>query len=121
LTAYPQDKNGDVLWRMACDGDDLSVPREIDFSVIFATEAAALEFAVHLLKNDQKVSFSPYEEHPQMPWQVQVHPFMLPTHDNIRGFEELLALESAFFGGRNDGWGCMSQESTCEATGGRAP
>jgi hypothetical protein len=34
---------------------------------------------------------------------------MLPTHENITGFEDLLCSESAAFGGRNDGWGCESQ------------
>ncbi len=31
-------------------------------------EKAALQFAVHLLRNDQKVSFSEYEEHDELPW-----------------------------------------------------
>jgi hypothetical protein len=109
LSAYPASENGDALWRMVQNGDDLAIPREVDFSVIFPTEEAALKFAVHLLRNDQKVSFSPYEEHDELPWQVQAHPFMLPTHENITGFEDLLRSESAPFGGRNDGWGCESQ------------
>lgn len=64
---YPNNENGDTLWRMADDGDDLSIPREVDFSVIFRTEGEALKFAVHLLKNDLKVSFSSYKEHDEMP------------------------------------------------------
>lgn len=107
---FPDDENGDVLWRMLEEGDDLSKPREIDFSVIFPTEQAALQFAVHLLRNDQKVSFSAYEEHDELPWQVQVHPFMEPTHENITGFENQLGEDAAEVGGRNDGWGCMAQD-----------
>ena len=30
---YPDDENGDVLWRMLEDGDNLATPREVDFSV----------------------------------------------------------------------------------------
>jgi regulator of ribonuclease activity B len=41
---------------LAGDGHDLSIPREVDFAVIFPTEDAASSFAVHLLKNDLKVS-----------------------------------------------------------------
>jgi hypothetical protein len=52
---YLDDENGDVLWQMLQHGDDLSKPREIDFSVIFPTEDAALEFAVVLLRHEQKV------------------------------------------------------------------
>lgn len=102
---FPDDDNGDVLWRMHCNGDDLSKPREIDFSVIFPTEDAALGFAVHLLRNDQKVSFSPYEEHEEMPWQVHAHPMLEPTHEIITDYEAQLAEDAEKFGGRNDGWG----------------
>jgi hypothetical protein len=111
VSVYPKTENGNVLWHMAEDGDDLSIPREIDFSVILPSEDAALKFAVELLKNGQKVSFSEYEGHDELPWQVQAHPFMLPSHENISGYEQLLANASSAFGGRNDGWGCMSQDS----------
>lgn len=107
---FPDDENGDILWDMSQDGDNLAKPREVDFSVIFPTEAAALEFAVHLLRNDQKVSFSAYEEHEEMPWQVQAHPILIPTHENITGYENQLGQDSALYGGRNDGWGCFAQD-----------
>lgn len=110
FTLYPEDENGDVLWKMLQDGDDLSEPREVDFTLIFPTEDVAIAFAVHLLKNDQKVSFSAYEGNEEFPWQVSVHPLMLPTHRNVSGFEGLLSTEAVPFSGRVDGWGCMSQE-----------
>lgn len=106
---FPDDENGDVLWRMAKEGDDLSVPREVNFSVIFPTEEAALKFAVHLLRNEQKVSFSPYEEHDELPWQVEAHPVMVPSYKNISGYEIQLEKTAARLGGRNDGWGCFAQ------------
>jgi hypothetical protein len=94
---------------MAQEGDDLSLPREVNFSAIFPTEESALKFAVHLLQNDQKVSFSPYEEHDELPWQVEAHPVMVPSHANISGYEAELAEAAARLGGRNDGWGCYAQ------------
>ncbi|WP_109127374.1 ribonuclease E inhibitor RraB [Dyella sp. C11] len=106
---FPDDENGQVLRQMAEQGDDLSVPREIDFAVIFPTEEAALKFALRLLKNGQKVSFSEYEENDELPWQVLAHPFMVPTHENISGYEDLLAQEAATLDGRSDGWGCEVQ------------
>jgi hypothetical protein len=109
-TNFPDDENGEVLRQMAEQGDDLTLPREIDFSVIFPTEEAALKFAVLLLRNGQKVSFSEYEEGDGLPWQVQAHPFMVPSHENISGYEELLGSEAEAFGGENDGWGCEVQE-----------
>ena len=108
-TTFPDDENGQVLQQMAEQGDDLSVPREIDFAVIFPTEEAALKFALRLLKSGQKVSFSEYEEHDELPWQVLAHPYMEPTHENVSGYEGLLAEEAEALGGRNDGWGCEIQ------------
>jgi len=107
---FPDDENGDVLWGMSQQGDDLDKPREVDFSVIFPSEEAALKFAVHLLRNDQKVSFSAYDGNQDLPWQVQAHAYMIPTHGNITGYENQLAQDAEPLGGRNDGWGCFAQE-----------
>jgi hypothetical protein len=107
---FPNDDNGDILWNMSEDGDNLRKQRGVDFSVIFPTEDAALKFAVHLLRNDQKVSFSRYEERVEMPWQVQAHPKMEPSHENVTGYENQLAQDAAPLGGRNDGWGCFAQK-----------
>ncbi|MBB3226488.1 hypothetical protein FHW69_001078 [Luteibacter sp. Sphag1AF] len=109
ISFSPEDENQAVLDQMVEQGDDLSIPREFDFSVIFTSEENALEFAVHLLRSDMKVSFSEYEESEEFPWQVQVHPYMLPTIENITGFETLLAEGAHPLGGENDGWGCESQ------------
>lgn len=111
LELFPRDENGDALWNMHSQGDDLAIAREIDFSTIFPNEDSAIRFAVHLLRNDQKVSFSAYEGNDEFPWQVTAHPLMLPAHENISGFEALLASESERFGGRIDGWGCMAQDA----------
>ena len=110
LKLFPDDENGEVLWGMAQDGDDLTLSREVNFSVIFPSEDTALKFAVQLLRNDQKVSFAPYEDHDELPWQVEAHPVMVPTHENISGYENLLAEEAKKFGGRHDGWGCFAQD-----------
>lgn len=109
-TTFPDDENGDVLWHMARDGDNLSLAREITFSVIFPTEISALDFALLLLKSGQKVSFARGEGNDEFPWQVETHPFMLPTHDNISGYEAELADDAAAFAGRSDGWGCFAQD-----------
>ncbi len=108
---FPDDENGDVLWRMQEAGDHLSTAREIDFVLVFPTEKSALEFAVHLLKHGQRVSLSEYEEREDLPWQVHAHPIMVPTHGNIASYEKQLEIDSSKFGGRNDGWGCFQQDS----------
>lgn len=42
---FPDDENGDVLRRMERNGDDLNISRNIDFSVVFPSEAEGDEFA----------------------------------------------------------------------------
>lgn len=91
-------------------GDNLAQAREVDFSVIFPTEQAALEFAVHLLRNGQKVSFSACDANEELPWEVQAHPVMEPTHENITAYEAQLGDDAAKLGGRNDGWGSFQQD-----------
>ncbi|MBA6364670.1 ribonuclease E inhibitor RraB, partial [Colwellia sp. BRX8-8] len=49
LALFPQDNVGDALWQMMIDGDDLNQAREIEFSVIFPNEEAALKFGQLLL------------------------------------------------------------------------
>lgn len=110
LTLYPQDPNGDVLWELAQKGEDLTTEREIDFPVLFPTEAAALQYAVELLKQGQKVSFTAYDEDDDLPWQVTAHQTMLPLHADIGELEELLDEGAQPLGGRTDGWGFYSQE-----------
>lgn len=106
---FPNDENGDVLRRMRAHGDDLAVARTIDFALIFPTESGALQCAITLLKSGEKVRFSSYPGNTLHPWQVEVHPVMVPTHDAITRFEQMLEALAAQFGGRNDGWGSLSQ------------
>ncbi|QNA87313.1 ribonuclease E inhibitor RraB [Massilia sp. Dwa41.01b] len=105
---FPDDENGNVLWNMRHDGDDLAKAREVDFSVIFPEEKDALRFANYLLREGQKVSFSRYDK-PGFPWQVQAHPVIVPTHANVTAYERLLARDATELGGQNDGWGCFAQ------------
>jgi hypothetical protein len=107
---FPDDENGDVLWNMHGDGDKLSTPREVDFSVIFPSEDAALKFAVDLLRNERKVSFSKCGGNDELPYLVEAHPTMQPTHENITGYEAQLADRAQKYGGRDDGWGSMQQD-----------
>lgn len=107
---FPDDENGNILWGMAKDGDKLQVPREVNFSVVFPSEQSAMTFAVHLLRNGQKVSCSEYDGKKGFSWQVEAHPVMAATYENISGYEQLLGDDAKSLGGINDGWGCFSQE-----------
>lgn len=109
LRDFPDDENGDVLRRMMQGGDDFTKPRDIDFSVVFPDDKAAKEFGDHFARRGFKVSVQKSDCKSDLPWDVTVTKFMLPTHAGITDFEEILEEEAARLGGQNDGWGCFRQ------------
>jgi hypothetical protein len=105
---YPDDDNGDVLRRLQATGDDLTVPRNIDFIVAFPDEDAAERFAMHFREQGYKVSVEFAETVKELPWDVVVVKHMQPSHQEIGDFENALQRVAETLGGRNDGWGCFS-------------
>jgi hypothetical protein len=106
---HPEDDNGDVLRRMEAQGDDLSKPRNIDFTAVFSSEDAARHFTekIEALGYETSVRFTQVED--GFPWDVCVTRHMAPSHQAIGAFEDLLGEFAALLGGHNDGWGCFSQ------------
>jgi hypothetical protein len=60
---FPDNDNGNVLWQMVEDGNDLSEPHEVEFSVVFEKQEQAEKCALHLLHQEQKISL--YQEEQQ--------------------------------------------------------
>ena len=108
---YPNDDNGDVLRRLEANGDDLSLPRDIDFVVVFSDKDSADAFARKIRHLGYRVSSELSETAAKLPWDVRVVKHISPSHREITEFEELLEDQAAPLGGRNDGWGCISQQS----------
>jgi len=106
---YPNDANGDALRRMEVQGDDLSRPRNIDFTVAFADASSAEQFAEHFRALGHEVSVELTETDQGFPWDVVVVQHMVPSYDGITNFENLLQSVANAWGGRNDGWGCFSE------------
>ena len=106
---YPNDANGDVLRRMEAQGDDLTKPRNIDFTVVFAEASSAGQFALHFSALGHEVSVEATETNQDFPWHVVVVQDMVPSHDGITNFENLLQSVADGWGGHNDGWGCFSE------------
>jgi hypothetical protein len=106
---YPNDDNGDVLRRMEAQGDDLTRPRNIDFTVAFADASSAEQFAEHFRALGHEVSVELTETNQDFPWDVVVVQHMVPSHDGITNFENLLQSVADGWGGHNDGWGCLSE------------
>jgi Regulator of ribonuclease activity B len=108
---YPDDANGGVLRRMEGQGDDLSYPRNIEFTVVFPNEEAAKQFADYFSALGYAASAELTETVKDFPWDVLVVKHMVPSHSDIGAFEDSLQRVADTFGGRNDGWGCLSSGS----------
>jgi regulator of ribonuclease activity B len=106
---FPDDPTGDALWEMQESGDDLSQPREIEFTVIFSNAEEALKFGETLLLNRQKILLSDNQEDNEYPFEIVVFVFMEASYDEITGYQELLEMHATKFNGRGDGWGCLEQ------------
>lgn len=105
---FPDDANGDVLRRMEAAGDDLTRPRDIEFTVAFPDENTAKQFAAHVSTLGYPASVELTETVDDLPWDVVVVKHGIPSHKEIGAFEEWLQEAADPFGGRNDGWGCLS-------------
>jgi hypothetical protein len=107
--AFPDDENGDVLRRMEASGDDLSRSRNIDFTVVFPNETAAERFARHFRELGYAASIDFSQTVENLPWDVVVVKHMIPSHEGIGRFENMLEDVAVPLDGRNDGWGCLSE------------
>ncbi len=110
---FPPDQNGYILSQMQGSGDDLSVARDIDFSLLFADQASAEAFCGIMEEEGYEADFGPWES--QGPddentgkWDVQITRHMVPEHADISSFELELQVLAMPFGGKTDGWGCFT-------------
>ncbi|MFB1015704.1 MAG: hypothetical protein ACI93V_000434 [Alteromonadaceae bacterium] len=108
LTQFPEDNIGDALWKMQQAGDDLFRMRELEFSVLFPSELLALKFGQLLLENNQKISFCPFQNNDELPWEITAYPEFLPSYENIVAYQDLLVTSAMPLKGEFDGWYCMS-------------
>lgn len=107
LAFFPNNNTGDALWQMKQAGDDLETVREVEFSILFPTQALALQFGQLLLENNQKLSFTPFPENDELPWEITAYPEMVLNFENISAYQELLETSSAPLQGQFDGFYCL--------------
>jgi regulator of RNase E activity RraB len=105
---FPDDENGNVLWQMAEDGDDLTEAHEIEFSIAFQTQEQAEKCALYLLKEEQKISLFEDEEADTLEWIITIYVYMEPDYSDIVDIEEWFTKIAEQHGGEYDGWGCMA-------------
>lgn len=104
---FPNDDNGDVLWEMHQDGDDLTEPHEIEFSIVFDSKEKAHQGALYLLDQEQKISLYNDEEEPDE-WTIVIYVLMQPIYQDIVDLEEWITKIAEQNSGEYDGWGCFS-------------
>jgi hypothetical protein len=107
LTLFPNDTIGDTLWQMQQADDDLDKTREVEFSVLFPSQALALEFGQLLLENSQKLSCTPFQDNEELPWEITAYPEMSLNYQDISAYQELLETSSAPSQGKFDGFYCL--------------
>lgn len=105
---FPDDENGNVLWQMAEDGDDLTEAHEIEFSIAFQSQEDVEKCALYLLKEEQKISLFEDEEADSLEWIITVYVYMEPEHSDIVDLEEWFTKIAEQHNGEYDGWGCMA-------------
>lgn len=102
------DGTTDALQRMKANGDDLTRPRDVEFTVVFSNKDSAEQFAENFraLGYKSSVDFTGTDE--SFPWDVIVVKHMTPSRKEIADFECMLETAAGVLGGHNDGWGCFS-------------
>ncbi|MGY3264066.1 ribonuclease E inhibitor RraB [Lysobacter sp. HA35] len=105
LAMIPDDENGDVLRAMVEDGDDLTIPREIDFHLVFGEESAARAFTDAANQLPDLLLTAPAIDDEGI-WQVTASRHMAAKHADITKLERDLTVLAESFGGYPDGWEC---------------
>ena len=107
---FPEDDNGEILWQMQQDGDDLTEVHEIEFTLAFSNQQQAEQCALHLLHEEQRISLheDDNEEKQQAEWIVVVYIHMEPEYQDIVDLEQWFSHIAQQYQGEYDGWGCMA-------------
>ena len=107
---FPEDDNGDVLWQMQEDGDDLTEVHEIEFTLAFQSKQHAEQCALHLLHEEQRVSLheDDNDEKQSSEWLIVVYIHMEPEYQDIVDLEQWFTNIAEQYHGEYDGWGCMA-------------
>ena len=103
---FPDDDNGNVLWQMSEDGDDLTEAHEIEYSLAFQTQEYAETCALFLLREEQKITL--FHDEDTNEWFITIYVYMEPEYADIVDLEDWFTKIATQFQGEYDGWGCMA-------------
>ena len=100
---YPSDADGDALRRVASDGNDMSQPMDIEFSVIVPDRLSAERVVSTSAEHGYAASL--YHDDEDDRWTVYCTKRMLASYDGVVRAQAELDRLSSPFGGCCDGWG----------------
>ena len=109
---YPDNINGDTLYRIVRDGDRPWISRDVNFSVVFPDEKVADRFLMEFNPEGVRFEKSPYDGAEGFTFQITLTRCMCPTYSNITAYEEEIATLARELGGRNDGWGFFQMKNS---------
>ncbi len=105
---FPEDDNGNLLWQMHEDGDDLDEIHELEFSMYFKTQELAEKCAISLLLEEQKISLYLDEEVHPNEWVITIYVNLFPEYEDVVDLEQWFTKIAEQFDGEYDGWGCTT-------------
>lgn len=105
---FPEDDNGNLLWQMHEDADDLDEIHELEFSMYFKTQELAEKCAISLLLEEQKISLYLDEEVHPNEWVITIYVNLFPEYEDIVDLEQWFTKIAEQFDGEYDGWGCTT-------------
>jgi hypothetical protein len=106
---FPDDADGDALRRMAEDGNELTRPMQIDFTISVPSLAAGHAVAQAAQEIGYRTSVERDEE--TETWTCYCSRHMVASYDAVILAQEELSLVSALHGGHCDGWGSFGNTS----------
>lgn len=119
---YPDDLDGEVLRAIAEDGNNMTVPMDVDFHVAAPTQEAAekiadvaekLDYETDIDFDDGSEDLEDEEENTE-PWTCTCRKTMLLQYDGIMGAQAELDEIARPLGGYADGWGTFGNAEKSE-------
>ena len=102
---FPSDEDGDTLWAMHLAGDDLTLSREVHFSVLFDSESKANSYAAEMQEAALDTQVDDCGDTYDIPaWEAVTTANIVPSYERITALTDLLATIAASHSGEPTGW-----------------
>lgn len=107
---FPNDDNGQLLQEMHEAGLDLTIPRDIDFFLIFRTKKDAEAMIAAVTEASESTQYKLEKNEIHGDWDLCCTNNMIPSYENITKTEKLLIELAEKHNGQDDGWGVMEED-----------